>query len=151
MGGKPFRGPLPTSFVHNHLWKPAVVVENDSTGSMVYMSWNGAIEYDSWAIYSVPSPSSTNLTLLGMQDAMALRHNGRFIIAMDYRSKSLLAGVMVFWPGLRPSRLDCVNMVEVLLFLHRIPYTPAQYCPFKLSLYIITNRIIPSTKYTVIN
>jgi hypothetical protein len=48
-------------------WKPAVVVETDSTGSMVYMSWNGATEYDSWALYSVPSPSSTDLTLLGMQ------------------------------------------------------------------------------------
>lgn len=34
-------------------WKPALVVQRTGSASvMVYMSWNGATEYDNWAIYS---------------------------------------------------------------------------------------------------
>ncbi|KAL4804463.1 ASST-domain-containing protein [Aspergillus unguis] len=34
-------------------WKPALVVQRTGSSSvMVYMSWNGATEYDNWAIYS---------------------------------------------------------------------------------------------------
>lgn len=41
-------------------WDPAAVV-GDGT---VYMSWNGATEYDNWAIYSVPSLDSNATTLM---------------------------------------------------------------------------------------
>jgi hypothetical protein len=35
-------------------WNPAAVIED----GVVYMSWNGATEYDNWAIYSLPSLDS---------------------------------------------------------------------------------------------
>ncbi|KAG2417607.1 hypothetical protein HFD88_008826 [Aspergillus terreus] len=42
-------------------WSPAVVAERISSDSArIYMSWNGATEYDNWAIYSAPSADSTN-------------------------------------------------------------------------------------------
>jgi hypothetical protein len=42
-------------------WSPAVVAERTSSDSArIYMSWNGATEYDNWAIYSAPSADSTN-------------------------------------------------------------------------------------------
>ncbi|KAJ5690678.1 hypothetical protein N7462_005070 [Penicillium macrosclerotiorum] len=45
-------------------WNPAVYVEKSSDTPVVYMSWNGATEYDNWAIYSVPSLAATNQTIL---------------------------------------------------------------------------------------
>jgi hypothetical protein len=34
-------------------WKPALVVQRTGPDSIrIYMSWNGATEYDNWAIYS---------------------------------------------------------------------------------------------------
>ncbi|KAL5366229.1 ASST-domain-containing protein [Aspergillus floccosus] len=42
-------------------WSPAVVAQRTSSDSArIYMSWNGATEYDNWAIYSAPSADSTN-------------------------------------------------------------------------------------------
>ncbi|KAJ5098047.1 hypothetical protein N7532_005048 [Penicillium argentinense] len=41
-------------------WNPAAVVDDDT----VYMSWNGATEYDNWAIYSIPSLGSNATKLM---------------------------------------------------------------------------------------
>lgn len=46
------------------LWNPVAVTETSDDGTVVYMSWNGATEYDSWAIYSVPSSVSNASTLM---------------------------------------------------------------------------------------
>ncbi|KAJ5083490.1 hypothetical protein N7456_012917 [Penicillium angulare] len=46
------------------LWSPVAVAEKSDSGVDVYMSWNGATEYDNWAIYSVPSASSNSTTFL---------------------------------------------------------------------------------------
>ncbi|KAF5858718.1 hypothetical protein ETB97_003827 [Aspergillus alliaceus] len=45
-------------------WKPAVVVERISNSATVHMSWNGATEYDNWAIYTASSPESTDHTFI---------------------------------------------------------------------------------------
>ncbi|KAJ5721553.1 uncharacterized protein N7483_009487 [Penicillium malachiteum] len=41
-------------------WKPSLNVTRTSSGIVVYMSWNGATDYDSWAVYSASSANSTN-------------------------------------------------------------------------------------------
>lgn len=41
-------------------WDPAVVVED----GVAYMSWNGATEYDNWAIFEVSSLDSNETTML---------------------------------------------------------------------------------------
>ncbi|KAJ5525612.1 hypothetical protein N7494_012262 [Penicillium frequentans] len=41
-------------------WKPSLNVTRTSTGATVYMSWNGATDYDTWAVYSASSANSTN-------------------------------------------------------------------------------------------
>ncbi|KAJ5646628.1 hypothetical protein N7490_003000 [Penicillium lividum] len=42
-------------------WKASLnVTRTSSTGATVYMSWNGATDYDSWAVYSASSENSTN-------------------------------------------------------------------------------------------
>ncbi|KAJ5267170.1 hypothetical protein N7478_009978 [Penicillium angulare] len=41
-------------------WKPSLNVTRTSSGAVAYMSWNGATEYDNWAVYSASSESSTN-------------------------------------------------------------------------------------------
>ncbi|KAJ5479104.1 hypothetical protein N7530_004613 [Penicillium desertorum] len=43
-------------------WKPSVSVKTTSSGATVYMSWNGATEYDNWVVYAAPSATSTNNT-----------------------------------------------------------------------------------------
>ncbi|PLB48081.1 hypothetical protein P170DRAFT_386308 [Aspergillus steynii IBT 23096] len=49
-------------------WKPTGVAKKISDfASDVYMSWNGATEYDNWAIYSVPSQDSDETTFLTSQ------------------------------------------------------------------------------------
>ncbi|KAI9036702.1 arylsulfotransferase family protein [Aspergillus affinis] len=46
-------------------WKPSVEAKKISDFAFdVYMSWNGATEYDNWAIYSVPSQDSDETTLV---------------------------------------------------------------------------------------
>lgn len=41
-------------------WNPRIKVKHTSIYTTeVYMSWNGATEYDNWAIYFVPSQNST--------------------------------------------------------------------------------------------
>lgn len=45
-------------------WDPAVNVTTAPDGTVdVYMSWNGATEYDSWAIYDLPNPVLSFLSL----------------------------------------------------------------------------------------
>lgn len=39
-------------------WKPSLVVRRTDTGANVSMSWNGATDYDNWAVYSVISEKS---------------------------------------------------------------------------------------------
>lgn len=47
-------------------WNPAVIAVNtSSTTAEVTMSWNGATEYDNWAIYSAPSANSSRASFLG--------------------------------------------------------------------------------------
>lgn len=46
------------------LWAPVAVTEVTDSNTTVYMSWNGATEYDTWAIYSAPSADSNGTTLL---------------------------------------------------------------------------------------
>ncbi|KAL5339479.1 ASST-domain-containing protein [Aspergillus crustosus] len=42
-------------------WKPAVVVQKTGPDSVeVHMSWNGATEYDSWAVYSSANSDGSN-------------------------------------------------------------------------------------------
>ncbi|OQE26421.1 hypothetical protein PENSTE_c005G10404 [Penicillium steckii] len=41
-------------------WKPALNVARTDDGATVYMSWNGATDYDNWVIYSATSEDSTN-------------------------------------------------------------------------------------------
>lgn len=46
-------------------WKPTGIAKKISDfAADVYMSWNGATEYDNWAIYSVPSQDSDETTFL---------------------------------------------------------------------------------------
>lgn len=53
------------SWSSNPLWKPVVVAERTGdTAADVYMSWNGATEYDNWAIYTAPSQDSVDTTLV---------------------------------------------------------------------------------------
>ncbi|KAJ5698011.1 hypothetical protein N7462_000016 [Penicillium macrosclerotiorum] len=46
-------------------WDPAVYVDTSLDTPVVYMSWNGATDYDNWAIYSTPSPTDSYQVLLG--------------------------------------------------------------------------------------
>lgn len=43
-------------------WKPVALIEN----STVYMSWNGATEYDNWAIYGAQTKDASNKTLVSI-------------------------------------------------------------------------------------
>ncbi|KAA8644272.1 hypothetical protein EYZ11_002829 [Aspergillus tanneri] len=46
-------------------WKPALVVQRAPNDLfLAFMSWNGATEYDNWAVYSVPSQDSDDTTFL---------------------------------------------------------------------------------------
>lgn len=46
-------------------WKPALVAQRAADDlTRVWMSWNGATEYDNWAVYSVPSMGSDDTTFL---------------------------------------------------------------------------------------
>lgn len=46
-------------------WNPAVVVQSNGAGDVsVYMSWNGATDYDTWSIYGGSSVATANSTLL---------------------------------------------------------------------------------------
>ncbi|OJJ85900.1 arylsulfotransferase family protein [Aspergillus glaucus CBS 516.65] len=49
-------------------WKPAAVVQRPSSDvADVFMSWNGATEYDNWAVMSLPSPDSTDSEVIATQ------------------------------------------------------------------------------------
>jgi hypothetical protein len=50
-------------------WNPSVVVDKTDSNITVYMSWNGATEYDNWIVYSASdnTTSSTN-TKIGSGD-----------------------------------------------------------------------------------
>lgn len=52
------------SWTATPFWDPVAVAEKSDSSATVYMSWNGATEYDNWAVYSVPSNSSNTTTLL---------------------------------------------------------------------------------------
>ncbi|CAI7672734.1 unnamed protein product [Penicillium crustosum] len=43
-------------------WKPSVSVNKTSSDATIYMSWNGATEYDNWVIYAASSATSINNT-----------------------------------------------------------------------------------------
>ena len=47
-------------------WKPVVVAKPTSDGaSNVFMSWNGATEYDNWAVYAAPTKDSSDTFFIG--------------------------------------------------------------------------------------
>lgn len=49
-------------------WKPVAVVQRPSSDAAdVFMSWNGATEYDNWAVMSLPSPDSTDSEVIATQ------------------------------------------------------------------------------------
>jgi hypothetical protein len=52
-------------WVATPFWKPSVVVQRTDEGATVYMSWNGATEYDNWVVYSATSNTSVTTTQLG--------------------------------------------------------------------------------------
>ncbi|KAJ5669528.1 hypothetical protein N7462_010598 [Penicillium macrosclerotiorum] len=52
-------------------WKPSLNVTRTASGATVYMSWNGATDYDNWVVYSATSETSTNNTQIG-----AAKRNG---------------------------------------------------------------------------
>lgn len=62
-------------FKHNWkatpFWNPAAVIED----GVIYMSWNGATEYDNWAIYSLPSIDSNETTLLATRTCTGFETN----------------------------------------------------------------------------
>ncbi|KAJ5661931.1 uncharacterized protein N7477_009547 [Penicillium maclennaniae] len=45
-------------WVGTPFWKPSVVVQRTVEGATVFMSWNGATEYDNWVVYSATSNTS---------------------------------------------------------------------------------------------
>jgi hypothetical protein len=45
-------------------WEPAVVIDGSSGSTDVHMSWNGATNYDNWAVYGGPTAALVNQTLL---------------------------------------------------------------------------------------
>lgn len=81
-------------------WNPKVVVKHPTHYTTdVYMSWNGATDYDNWAIYSVPSENSTlkDATLLskherhGFETHVALENtNAQFIMAVARQNHTAL-------------------------------------------------------------
>jgi hypothetical protein len=40
-------------------WKPSVVVQRTGAGATVFMSWNGATEYDNWVVYSAAASNDS--------------------------------------------------------------------------------------------
>lgn len=46
-------------------WKPSLHVDRTDSGASVYMSWNGATDYDSWNIYAPTSNTSTDNKQIG--------------------------------------------------------------------------------------
>lgn len=50
-------------------WKPVAVARRTSDNSAdVHMSWNGATEYDNWAVYSAPTKDSVKTTLVATHE-----------------------------------------------------------------------------------
>ncbi|KAI9926802.1 hypothetical protein AWENTII_011433 [Aspergillus wentii] len=49
-------------------WKPSVLARKISTTTQIFVSWNGATEYDYVAVYSVPSEDYTEKTLMGTHE-----------------------------------------------------------------------------------
>ncbi|KAE8149524.1 ASST-domain-containing protein [Aspergillus avenaceus] len=45
-------------------WPPTVVAKRSSNSATLHMSWNGATEYDNWAIYTASSPDSMEHTFI---------------------------------------------------------------------------------------
>lgn len=41
-------------------WVPSLYVQRTDTGATVYMSWNGATDYDNWIVYSATSNNSVH-------------------------------------------------------------------------------------------
>lgn len=81
-------------------WDPELVVRHTTAYTTdVYMSWNGATDYDNWAIFSVPSVDSTHKqgTLLttikrtGFEGHVAFENtNARYIMAVARQGESIL-------------------------------------------------------------
>lgn len=61
-------------------WKPSLFVNRTDSGASVYMSWNGATDYDSWNIYAPTSDSATD----GKQIGNATRMGFETRVDLDY-------------------------------------------------------------------
>lgn len=60
-------------------WKPSLTVQKTSEGASVYMSWNGATDYDNWVVYSAASANSVN----GTQIDIARRTGFETVVSVD--------------------------------------------------------------------
>ncbi|KAK1148689.1 hypothetical protein N8T08_008574 [Aspergillus melleus] len=81
-------------------WKPTVKAKKLSDFAFdVYMSWNGATEYDNWAIYSVPSQGSDETTLIqshkrdGFETRVSIRVTDFSFIRVKARRGQVSLGV----------------------------------------------------------
>jgi hypothetical protein len=80
-------------------WSPTVALNQTTSNTTdVYMSWNGATEYDNWAVYSVPSLQSTQKTMLtskkrtGFETLASLRNVGAKYIKVAARKGDAVLG-----------------------------------------------------------
>ncbi|KAJ5239186.1 ASST-domain-containing protein [Penicillium chermesinum] len=73
------------------LWNPVAVTEVSGSNTTVYMSWNGATEYDTWAIYSAPSASSNKTTLLTTTPGLVSKLLSILLLTTPLISRLLLA------------------------------------------------------------
>ncbi|KAI9925999.1 hypothetical protein ASPWEDRAFT_151666 [Aspergillus wentii DTO 134E9] len=82
-------------------WDPALVVNHTTPNTTdLYLSWNGATHYDNWAIFSVPSQTSTLLegkhllvhARTGFETHVVLENSdARFIIAVARDGERMLS------------------------------------------------------------
>lgn len=81
-------------------YDPEIAVRHSSTYTTdVYMSWNGATDYDNWVIMSVPSMNAThhqgkvlaNHTRTGFETHVAFENtNAKYIMAVARQGKKIL-------------------------------------------------------------
>lgn len=79
-------------------WDPEIVVKpTDDNTTDIFMSWNGATDYDNWAIFSMPSSNSTRHELLTTKQRTGFETNvtledtdARYIVAAARQGDNIL-------------------------------------------------------------
>lgn len=85
-------------------WKPSASVDRTDSGATVYMSWNGATEYDNWVIYAASSATSTNNTQIatakrtGFETSTTLNHPPTDFIQVVARKGTTVLGTSEIIP-----------------------------------------------------